>query len=49
LHQENILYFDNFMQVKEVGKGVRIKVNGFFELVWELEMKMESKEQEAMV
>ena len=35
-HQNNILYFDNFMHVKEVQKELRIKVNSYFELAWEL-------------
>lgn len=48
-HEENILSFDNFMQLKEVEKGIRKRIYNFFELVWEVELKVESKEQEALI
>lgn len=44
-HEENIISFDNFMQLKEVERSIRNRVYNFFELIWEVELKMESKEQ----
>lgn len=48
-HEENILSFDNFMQLKEVERGIRKRIYNFFELVWEVELKVESKEQETLI
>lgn len=48
-HEENIISFDNFMQLKEVERSIRNRVYNFFELIWEVELKMESKEQEALI
>ena len=45
-HEDNIITFDNFMQLKEVGRGIRKRVYNYFELIWEVELKMETKEQE---
>lgn len=42
-HEENIISFDNFMQLKEVERSIRNRVYNFFELIWEVELKMESK------
>ena len=48
-HEENIISFDNFMKLKEVARPIRNRIYNFFELVWEVELKMEGKEQEAMI
>lgn len=48
-HEENIISFDNFMQLKAVDRSIRNRIYNFFELIWEVELKMESKEQEAMI
>lgn len=37
------------MQLKEVERSIRNRVYNFFELIWEVELKMESKEQEALI
>lgn len=33
-HEENIISFDNFMQLKEVEKTIRSRIYNFFELIW---------------
>jgi hypothetical protein len=33
------------MQLKEVERGIRSRIYNFFELIWEVELKVESKEQ----
>jgi hypothetical protein len=35
-HEENIISFDNFMQLKEVEKSIRSRIYNFFELIWEV-------------
>jgi hypothetical protein len=35
-HEDNIISFDNFMQVKDVGRSIRKRIYNFFELVWEV-------------
>lgn len=35
-HEDNIISFDNFMQLKEVGRSIRRRIYNFFELVWEV-------------
>lgn len=37
------------MQLKEVERSIRNRVYNFFELIWEVELKMESKEQEVLI
>ena len=37
------------MKLKEVARPIRNRIYNFFELVWEVELKMEGKEQEAMI
>lgn len=48
-HEENIIAFDNLMQTKQVPKATRSRIYNFFELIWEVELKMETKQQEAMI
>ena len=48
-HVENIISFDKFMKLKAVERSIRNRIYNFFELIWEIELKMESKEQEAMI
>jgi hypothetical protein len=45
-HEDNIISFENFMQLKDVGRDIRKRIYNFFELVWEVELKLENKEQE---
>lgn len=33
-HEDNIISFDNFMQLKNVGRSIRRRIYNFFELVW---------------
>ena len=35
-HEENIISFDNLMQLKQVARHVRRRIYNFFELVWEV-------------
>jgi hypothetical protein len=37
------------MQLKEVERSIRKRIYNFFELIWEVELKVESKEQEALI
>lgn len=37
------------MQLKNVSKNIRDRIYNFFELIWEVEIKMESQEQEAII
>lgn len=37
------------MQLKEVDRSIRRRIYNFFELVWEVELKVESKEQQALI
>jgi len=35
-HETNIQAFDNFLNLKEVSKAVKQRVQNYFELVWEV-------------
>ena len=39
-HEDNIISFENFMQLKDVGRDIRKRIYNFFELVWEVELKL---------
>lgn len=40
-HETNIQAFDNFLNLKEVSKSVKARVQNYFELVWEVEGKVD--------
>ena len=37
------------MVLKDVGKTIKKSIYEFFELIWEVELKLETKEQEEMI
>jgi hypothetical protein len=48
-HETNIQAFDNFLNLKEVSKSVKQRVQNYFELVWEVEGKVDLEFQKQAI
>lgn len=49
LCRNNIQKFDNFMTLKNVGYKIKQRVQNFFELIWEFEVKINADKEQKII